>query len=137
MSSFVVEDKTIAKVLCYVWQQTQSGGRPRRAGRALVEAGHALTPPALRILGQQMLTLNRRATDTRYSEDNPVDRFEFRPTFVKPVAAYKALRCWLYQCAEGEVVDHPLYRLFSDRVAPAIAQDIVEDSPEYDAAPWG
>ena len=52
------------------------------------------------------------------------------------IRGLKALRCLIYQCAEGTVPDMAEYAEL-EQAAGAIAQEIVARLPEYDAAPWG
>jgi len=67
------------------------------------------------LVGMTLVEMNRRALVARYG-DNAVDAVEpFRyvePTDVQPrllVQVYKSLRCYLYQCSEGDIPDQPLY----------------------------
>jgi hypothetical protein len=52
------------------------------------------------------------------------------------VEQFKAIRCLLYQSCEGAV---PKGRLYGElnRVAGELAQRIVQDSADYEKAPWG
>jgi hypothetical protein len=52
-----------------------------------------------------------------------------------PVQAFKSIRCWLYQCNEGNCDQHPLFQAFQ-RIAAAIAEGIVQDMPMYEMAAW-
>ena len=47
--------------------------------------------------------------------------------------ALKSLRCWLYQCREGDVPESPLYKIF-DAYAYQLAYAIVSESKDYAAA---
>jgi hypothetical protein len=53
-----------------------------------------------------------------------------------PVEQFKAIRCLLYQAHEGSV---PKGRLYGElnRVVGELAQRIVQDSSDYEKAPWG
>jgi hypothetical protein len=55
---------------------------------------------------------------------------------MRRVTAYKAISCLLYQCAEGDVPECPLYQDL-ERLAARLAADIVRSLPEYEKAPWG
>src|SRR5690606_13368715 len=91
MSSFVVGNETIDKILHFFkWCETQPEWSEFKAISAkLKESGYT----NLSILGQQMLSLNIRAVNSRYCEDSPLEKYDFayceRPP--KPVEAYKAL----------------------------------------------
>jgi hypothetical protein len=49
----------------------------------------------------------------------------------------KSTECWLYQCHEGDVRTHPLYRLFDEVVVRHVLEKIVYRLPAYDEATWG
>jgi hypothetical protein len=52
------------------------------------------------------------------------------------LAAMKLLRCWLYQCSEGEVPETALFKAFAE-LSNTLAQVVVSELAEYEAAPWG
>ena len=52
------------------------------------------------------------------------------------VVIYKAMRCLLYQCSEGNVPETALYKEL-EKLADEWAGSIVADLPEYERAPWG
>jgi hypothetical protein len=49
---------------------------------------------------------------------------------------FKTLQCFLYQCAEGDVDEKPLYKTL-EAVKDLLAPFIQQESPEYEAAAWG
>jgi hypothetical protein len=46
------------------------------------------------------------------------------------------MKCWLYQCAEGDVPERELYTFFADVVEKYLLRKIVYNLPEYDQAEW-
>lgn len=50
--------------------------------------------------------------------------------------ALKSLRCWLYQCSEGNVPEQPLFKAL-ERYAGDLAFHIVAELPGWNAAEWG
>jgi hypothetical protein len=51
---------------------------------------------------------------------------------------FKSLKCWLYQCAKGEIPEKSvLYRVFSHEICLYLALRIVQEMPEYEKAEWG
>ena len=97
-------------------------------------------------LADAMLTMNLDAFRQRYGmrallvED--LDCIDLNTRNWKPLAAFsevqffKSLQCFLYQCAEGDVDDRPLYKTLT-AIQNLLAPFINTDSPEYDEAEWG
>ena len=143
MSSYVVEDKTINKVVEFLSLKILSGDvfYAHTADKLLAQGYDLATHQGRVRLAVRMFALNVRAVDERYGRDEakefrPLD-FEYTP-LPRPTAveAYKALACWRYQCSEGNVPETRLYKLMED-VRNDIAHNIVSALPDYDAAPWG
>lgn len=135
MSAFIVQPKTINRVLAYLNMDRR--GIKSQAARALQPLGHGIeSDEALAALGQAMADLNTAAVAARYGER------EFNPyvyAFESPgslVQAYKSLGCWHYQCSEGDVPETPLYRAL-DEIYTAMAHAVASDAPGYDVAVWG
>ena len=53
-----------------------------------------------------------------------------------PVERLKAIRCLIYQCSEGKVPDSKLYKEL-EVMSGRLANVIVQNTHEYDGAPWG
>jgi hypothetical protein len=90
------------------------------------------------LLARDMHDLNVDALGQRYGDR----REDFAPfVYQEPriimtdVALHKGLRCWLYQCAEGDVPERDLYKEL-ERLSDDLALDIVHSLPEYDTAAW-
>lgn len=72
------------------------------------------------LLGMELLQMNRRACVARYGDNNveQVDGYRYVEPMPKDghliVQVYKSLRCFLYQCSEGDVPDEPLYLVLLD-----------------------
>ena len=131
LSAFVVQDHTINRVLSTL------NAHDRRAAETLAFAHDCAT---LDELGAAMFALNVRAVDARYGEGQAGEfrdlGYQFRLEMpVAMVAALKALNCWLYQCAEGDVPATPLYKAM-DELSNRWAHEIVSRLPEYDRARW-
>jgi hypothetical protein len=52
------------------------------------------------------------------------------------VTMYKLIQCYLYQCAEGDVEESPLYKAV-DTFCNNLCAKIVESLPQYNAVAWG
>jgi hypothetical protein len=139
MSAFIVEDKTINKIVTWL-----AYGRDNSWSRRIVEElGYDLDKPLSREkLAKDMFALNCKAVDARYGKN---EAEKFRPLNFRfhiedsggTIPVLKAINCWHYQCSEGdEVPEHPLYKTM-ERLANSLAQQIVSRLPEYDHAVWG
>lgn len=132
MSAFLVEDKTINIILSgFEAARNDRGGKYGYLGKNLKAA---MAEPE--ILGERLQAMNEDALKARYG-DEPAGGFEY-VYFLIPnrYQLLKSLRCFLYQCSEGDV---PNTQLFKDveEFAGNLALAIIEDSPEYEKANWG
>jgi hypothetical protein len=85
-----------------------------------------------------MWELNQLALGYRYGDEKQEVIYKFVPVSCTPIEAYKALRCWLYQCCEGDIPsESKLYKFFEDVVGKRLAEAIIMRTPEYDKAEWG
>jgi hypothetical protein len=101
------------------------------------------------LLGMQLIELNRRAIKARYGELPEVEPYRYvEPLLTNRVSlqAYKSLRCFIYQCSEGDVPDETLYAHVAearDNMAEAVGHrdgkrwDSVATKAAYDEAEWG
>ena len=90
-----------------------------------------------------MFGLNVSGVNARYGEDEahkfrPLDfQYKFIADCGGMVRILKSLRCWLYQCSEGDIPEtSELYKTMKE-ISNVIASEIIDDLPEYDKAPWG
>lgn len=97
-------------------------------------------------LADTMLAMNLDAFRQRYRigivvadaiDQIDLDRRHWHPGEpFSEVQFFKSLQCFLYQCAEGDVDERPLYRTLT-AIAELLAPFINQKSPEYEAAAWG
>ena len=144
MSAFVVEDKTINRIvdwLCLDWRGS------RKATVFALDGYNLDIDGAAERLAGDMFNLNVNAVNQRYG---PNEAEKFRPLDFKyshriqwgdsavanACRALKALHCWQYQCSEGNIPETPLFRMFSE-IDSAIALWIIGTMPEYETADWG
>jgi hypothetical protein len=100
-------------------------------------------------LGDALLQMNEAAVNARYNESSRRNEpYVFaQPPVFSAMQAYKTIRCYLYQCSEGEV---PTWKLFGevDAVrqfyADLLGHDAKADrwstgrrAAEYSEAEWG
>lgn len=136
MSSFIVEDKTINRVVNYIAYDHKYTYIRRRAKE---ELGFDLTTPeGQQQLGWAMFKLNIRAVNQRY-EDGQAD--QFRPLDYKYhiigdyslPAMIKSLACWLYQVSEGDCPESALYK-FMQWAKGELCYRYVSQTKEFEAA---
>jgi len=74
----------------------------------------------------------------RYGDRKKNLVYKFEPVLSTPVESFKALQCWIYQCAEGNIPEKSkLYQFFEHVVASAWATSIIMRTSEFDNAEWG
>lgn len=138
MSAFLVEKKTINRILSLVSSECRRSEFFRReVSRDLnVELSDCYWRDKL---GQKMWDLNQLALGYRYGDEKEVLSYSFFDVseLVSRTQMFKSLRCWLYQCSEGEIPDKSvLYKVFSHEISLYLALKIVGELPEYDEAEW-
>lgn len=132
MSCFIVPIDTIDRIISTIELQ---GGWSRHAASLPVAFLYDWDA-----LGRALLALNADAYRARYGEpanDDPSDLapYIWKGCYVTLIEGYKALRCLLYQCTEGQVPDAPLFVALA-AYADALAVTLVERSPAYRSAAW-
>jgi hypothetical protein len=87
-------------------------------------------------IGRQLLALNTRSVNARYSTSATPPDYRYSPRGrVSDVQRYKALKSWLYQSCEGDCDRDDLYKR-AEAISDLLAAKIVQDSPAYSAAEW-
>jgi hypothetical protein len=135
MSAFIVEQKTINKIVTWLAQEVERNTWLWEKARlnGIVTANGQWQEQ----LAQAMYDLNFQAVNQRYSEENTAPPIQYHPElYGSYLAVLKSLQCWLYQCAEGDVPGKPLYQFFEE-VERYLALKIVYALPEWDKAAWG
>jgi len=136
MSCFVMEENRIASLAAEIVN--------RNKGSLLVgEQGDMYDRERL---ADAMLAMNLDAFRQRYGirallaqdlDSIDLDTRNWHPLEAfNEVQFFKSLQCFLYQCAEGDVDEKPLYKTLT-AIKGLLAPFINEDSEEYDAAVWG
>jgi hypothetical protein len=107
MSAFIVEDKTINKIVTWLRREVfkQSFTLDQKATKYHIDLYGDMWDEKL---AKAMFQLNCAGVDARYGEgtakkDRTVN-FMFKPEHcLSLVHVFKALQCWSYQCSEGDV----------------------------------
>lgn len=142
MSSFVVKDKTINRIVGYF----KMGRNQEWAQRMILkETGLDITKTGDdETFGKLLLMLNIQAVNDRYAEteDGTAElltyRFESKSYLDGGmVAAFKSFQCFMYQCSEGAVIDTDLYKLMKE-LKGNMAERVIETmlDKQYDKAEW-
>jgi hypothetical protein len=142
MSAFLLNNKTIDKIL------TQLDFKMKHAGSAGREWVKKEFEPNVGVdcsdsdwktkLGQKMLDLNQLSLGYRYGDLRKELVYKYQPVVSTQIEAFKALQCWLYQCAERNIPEtSKLYQFFDNIMVPNWAEFIIMRTPEYDNAEWG
>lgn len=145
MSSFLISDKGMGAVLQGIAYVKKEHGPYPSFPESLKESPE--------MLWDKLFRLNAEAVSQRYEESpaacGPMpeeyrpDGWDGTPSIVimkmppTKIDAYKALRCLLYQCSEGDVYKRPFFKDV-ERCADLLARQIVAESPSYNSSEyWG
>ena len=139
MSTYIVDDKTINKIVSYLYSKA-AGGDTSEICVGLVKMGFDLsnnTDHAER-LANSMFDLNVAAVRARYGEvetfHSPAFKYLFTPA--SQIEVIKALECWKYQCTIGYVPGTKLYKAMAQTHC-LLCADHIHQLDEYENAPWG
>lgn len=134
MSAYIVDDATINRVVGFL-AKTDS----RREIARDLDCDLA-TREGRAKLAEAMFALNIQAIEARYGEGQATDfralDFAYRAERTSAIQAYKSLRCWLYQCSEGEISETSLLYAVMERASDGLAHEIVAELPAYQDAAW-
>ena len=149
MSAFMMSEKSLAKIAAYVHRHAD---RHRNYTKTFVEhcrkyavrrdgkvvEWQTYTPENLyRVLE----AMNAESLKQRYGdglENNIAEADPVIPLYgaFNKFEILKAIRCFLYQCAEGDVPETELYKAV-EALSNDLAYDIINEMPEYENAVWG
>jgi hypothetical protein len=139
MSAFMVNTNVMAKVVTAILLNLDTFDGESTCRVKMLAAPTDEQKDAGSKIGRKLFRMDRRALRARYvcSGGYPLPQFVFeRWADATPVEQFKAIRCLLYQCAEGNVPNSLLYDALN-HAAGELAQRIVQDLPDYDKASWG
>jgi len=144
MSSFIVEEKTINKIVNFLvtCAYSKEEFKPcitneiNKFGLDLTYNSEDKNPDA-RHLGQRMFVLNQKAVNFRYKEKGNFELFKFDDSIneYNLMQILKSLQCFLYQCSEGEIMKEPLFKTL-ERITNIIKEHIINHLEDYKKAKW-
>lgn len=134
MSSFMVCNATLNVIATKVRELYEIRESVRRLFDPIMSLEHT---SFVKYLHSGLLELNVEAIFQRYGKKAKkivaIDKYGYSNHQSSNIYAYKAIRCWLYQCAEGDVPKEPLYKAM-EKFSLLLAGEIVENLKEYDEA---
>jgi len=141
MSAFIVENKTINRILSFLyWDNGISDSWNKRI---LDKVGFSVeTEKEQERLGKAMLIMNCRGVSQRYNEKQDakiIKSYKFVDVVLKDrqeIQVLKSLQCFLYQCCEGDTDTLELYKALKE-IEVSLLNSIVDKLPEYEKAIWG
>jgi hypothetical protein len=136
VSAFLVEEKTLNRILNYLDDELRRSAWLRSKFEA--DLGVNFAGDWKTALGQKMWDLNQLSLGYRYADPQQELLYHFSHESCSDIQAYKSLRCWLYQCCEGDIPEvSKLYTFFDTVVVRHIASSIITTTPAYEEAEWG
>lgn len=129
MSAFIVKCQTIDRILSFLFFSSKS----------LYLAEDYTNEEKLTKIGRELLKMNIKAVNYRYSEKKEFSYAEKYSVTISPVSVFqalKSLKCLLYQCAEGNIPNTKLYREFRE-MEKRISDFIIYKLPDFEKAEWG
>jgi hypothetical protein len=138
MSSFIVKEKTINRIVTFLDRQNYRtdilAGRIKR----IMEKYHIVlnSQRHLDVLANVFLLLNKKGTDYRYDVNNVVTIQKFESEKGSNIQVLKSIECLLYQADEGDIPNTKPFK-FLEEVAQALKDDIISNLAEYNKAEWG
>lgn len=154
MSSFIVENKTINRIVNFCFWEHDSILK-YEIQRELKKIGFDLwslsndyeTDRILKSFGEELLKLNLLAFYDRYNhrEDiiknikEAIQDYIYEDIALKDrthIQVLKSIECFLYQCCEGEIPESNLYKAL-EKIAENLKSHIINQIPEYEKAVWG
>jgi hypothetical protein len=149
MSAFIVDPDTMNAVVNTIAHEQNEIGVSQAVRDVLTAFGLNGQPTdadTLDALGNEIYALNRDAVWQRYPNDptpedlpgpipSPLGNFRYSPRKPDRMGGYKALRCLIYQCSEGDVPEREQFKAL-DALCDALAHRIVSDMDAYRERAW-
>lgn len=142
MSAFIVEDEIINRIVSWCNVKAMASLHDFNV-RPLTELGYRLdTELGCKRLAEEMFTLNCDSIEQRYGKGQaetfrPLDfKFRFTGFSSNIYQVLKSLRCFLYQCCEGNIPkQNALYKAL-EKLSDNICYTIATSNPQYENAKW-
>jgi len=138
MSAYIVNKESIERIATLIEYGIGQDDRLDWARRELKEIGYDVDiDKGFQEFAQALYTMNYDAVNQRYDENSQVQiqKYEQRLRTGTIFQDLKTVKCFLYQCSEGNVTESPLY-LFIRDIERSIMNTIIDRIPEYEKANW-
>jgi hypothetical protein len=122
MSSFICSDKTINRILSFL-----AFNNPEFKN---------MTSDQITKFGQKMVNLNYMAYYQRYDKKEKPYVYVWKDTVCSSVQALKSLKCFLYQCYEGNINKRKLFKKL-EHIEVWLMNKVINELESYDRAEWG
>lgn len=141
MSSYIVEDKTIHRIITFLFYNRN---KLDIFASSFYKNNNLNTEEDFKKFGKELLNLNIEATEQGYTKPylNKKEKakrlkdFKFIDEPVKIEQALKSTECIRYQCSEGNITETKLYKQLT--IITNILKDcIIDELPLYKSAEWG
>lgn len=144
MSSFIIQDETINKLVNYfvTCAYSKEEFKPEIT-REINKFGYDLTydenekNPDANNLGQRMKVLNKKAYNHAYNLKGDFGLFRWNEhlTEYNVYQILKSLDCFLYQCLEGDIPKDKLYITLKN-ISKILSNHIINHLEDYKKAKW-
>ena len=114
MSSFIVNDKTINRILTFMNRWDFAGNSKEKFSFWKLSGEYNSEEEReeeLSRIGLILKDLNARAVFQRYAEKEQKQEFKYKIETCNIFQAYQHIRCLTYQMAEGDIPKTDLYKL--------------------------
>ena len=139
MSTYVVDDVTINKVVSYLFAKAVGPDSSIRATKLSAMGYDLSSSSSCYELSHKMFDMNVAAVNERYGkcEAETFRPLDFKCHFVPAtqIEVIKALKVWKYQCTEGGIPELALYKAMVE-IHCLLCIDYVEKMEEYEDEPW-
>ena len=138
MSAFIVNDKTINRILTFISSYSPHGRNPFQEWfkELSLNLNHS-NETDLQEIGEELLKLNLKSVNYRYNQRTKINSMDYKFKYedCDIYQAFKHLSCLTYQSCEGKAEKTPLYKLLI-KIENLLCSDIVYDSKEFKNAEW-
>ena len=136
MSSYIVENKTINRIVNYL----SNGKNMEFHQRQILEKYNIdlKTTNGKHLFGLKLLDLNTSGTCQRYNKPKNtavLADYRYEILIVSRTSALMSLSCLHYQCAEGDLFEDSFYN-YLHKLKGDIALNIVSDTEEWKKLQW-
>lgn len=139
MSSFIVEDKTINRILSFLSYHNTSSVNDMQIKywieKQKIDTSDEVSKTQF---GRKLFELNLDAVNQRYTAKTSADfieEFNYSYVYTKIEQVYKSLCCFTYQCNEGNVPNCKLYKAM-EKLEDILAHMIANREADKIKAEW-